>query len=74
MSYVWILQADRLSLQQKEAIVEFMEGHRDFENGRVSSSQAAKSYEELWNRLRADLHALPGARKNVKGWKDVCIM
>lgn len=74
MSNVCIFQADRLNARQKEAIVEFMEGHSDFAKGRVSSMQAAKTFDRLWEKLTGILHDMPGARKSVKGWKEVCIV
>ncbi|KAE8743389.1 hypothetical protein FOCC_FOCC010994 [Frankliniella occidentalis] len=63
--------ANRLNEKQKEALLQFMESHKDFAKGRVNAQQGSQCSKMLWEKLRNLLNGMPGATKTVAQWKEV---
>ena len=63
----------RISTQQKEILVEFLEKHPELKSGKFSSTFTAKISKSLWIELSNLLNAVPcGAIKTHDMWKKVC--
>ncbi|KAK3922354.1 Regulatory protein zeste [Frankliniella fusca] len=63
--------ANRLTMEQKDALLSFMEKHRDFARGRLNAQQAGQLMKKMWDKLAEDLNKIPGATKTPAKWKEV---
>lgn len=65
----------RVSTEQKEQLVIYMENHTLFARGQKPQlgRQGKRKQNEMWNELRDLLHSLPGANKTVHEWQSVTI-
>lgn len=65
--------SNKISVEQREMMVAFMESNDKFVEGKFSASFTQDMHSELWKDLAAQLNSLgSGATKNVMQWKKVC--
>ncbi|KAK3930823.1 Protein lin-9-like protein, partial [Frankliniella fusca] len=55
----------RLNVNQKEALLKFLESNANLGRGRINAAQPSQIYKNLWIILRDHLNSIPGAPKNV---------
>lgn len=63
-------RSGRMTKFQKEYMINFLEGHTFLIEAKVNPCDLPK-LKTCWEDLTKELNNMPGAKKNIKGWKDV---
>lgn len=59
--------------EQRKELIQFMEEYPELKCGKFTEKFSMKKAQELWMKLKDKLNALPGANKDWKQWRKVCI-
>lgn len=62
------------SLEQKDALVEFMVAHPELQKGKFGPNFTHKQANALWNEVAQELNSIIGANKNAEKWRKVSII
>jgi len=63
----------QISIQQKHILLEFMRKNEHLQAGKFSPAFTVKQSQKLWQELTDLLNSSPGAKKDWKKWRKVCI-
>lgn len=63
----------RMTKCQKEFFINYLEDHKLLIESKMNPKDIAK-VRACWEELAGGLNNLPGAKKNIKGWKDVSFL
>lgn len=60
-----------LTNDQKETLLEFIKQHPQLQTGKFTRSFTVSTAHKLWCEAADILNAIPGAKKDWKGWRKV---
>lgn len=64
----------KMSLRQKEIMVEFMEDHPDFAKQKLLGNDGKKTRKAMWEILTTQLNCVNGPKKTSQKWQRVSTM